>query len=167
MFPAANKASFVLIIILSIILLNSSACTNDGESQFGIYLVETGELVISEHHIERYHWDTHTIKLNEEGIKKWNSYMTYKSIPKLAESLFKKNFSIKVKGKEIYRGQFYSGASSASYSGVVIMDSLFKLDEELNTISINFGYPQHQPGSADDPRNNNEIFNVLKEAELL
>ena len=142
-----------------------SACNNN-EPVFGIYLVDSGELVLSEHHIEAYYQDSHIIELNKEGIEKWNSYMTYEGIPKLKDTLYTVDFVVKLKDKEIYGGKFYSGASSASYSGVVILDALMKLDESRNTISINFGYgPVLDAG--EDPRNNQEVLNYLDSQGLL
>jgi hypothetical protein len=50
-------------------------------------------------------------------------------------------FTLKIEGKEICRGTFWSYASSASYSGVVILDALFTLDDEHNLLWIRSEYP--------------------------
>jgi len=136
------KKIFLLLVAALILSLSSLIACNSGEDiGFGIYLIDSGELVLSEHHIEVYHKDTHTIELNEEGIGKWNSYMTYETIPKLKDTLFSRDFVLKIGGEEIYRGKFYSAASSTNYSGVVIMDALVSLNEVNNAIRIEFGYP--------------------------
>ena len=166
MFTSVRKLSSLLIIILFSILVSLSACISNGEVKFGIYLVENGELVLSEHHIEKYHWDTHTIILNDEGIEKWNSFITYKDIPKLADTLYNKDFILRVKGNEIYNGKFYSMLSSSSYDGVVILDAIMKLDGERNNIRINFGYGPHIDYE-DDPRNSLDVFDCLKETGLI
>jgi len=134
---------------------------------FGIYLVDNGELVLSEHQIEAYYGDTHTIELNEEGIQKWNSYLTSETIPKLNDSLCGRDFMLEIEGKEIYRGRFYSMVLSASYTGVVIMDALIALDNDHNTITIEFGYPGRAFGEGEDPRDSPEVFDFLEKQGLL
>jgi hypothetical protein len=132
--------------------------------------------VLSEQHIKAYRRnvhlteakeDTHAIELNQAGIEKWNSYMTYEGIPKLKDTLFGRDFVLKIKGKEIYRGKFYSGVSSTSYDGVVILDVLHKLNEENNEIFILAGYPWPLLDSEKDPRNRPEVIDFLDEQGLL
>jgi len=132
---------------------------------FGIFLVDSGELVLSEQHIKVYHKDTHEIELNEDGIEKWNSYMTYTTIPRLAETLCGEDFLIMVEGTEAYRGRFSSYVVSTIPPGVTIVDTLFKLDSEHNTIRIRIEYPPFPPG--EDPRNNSDVFSFLEEQGLL
>lgn len=148
-----------------------------GEPGFGIYLVDTGELVLSEQHIRAYHRnvhltvseeeDTHAIELNKAGIEKWNSYMTYEGAPQLKDTLYKRDFVVKVKGKEIYGGKFYSGLSSATYDGIVILDAVMKLGGERNCIYISSGYVTVLPPSEKDPRNSPEIIDFLDKQGLL
>jgi hypothetical protein len=157
--------SLCLVLTLLVPLICLSAC--DDEPGFGIYLVETGELVLSDQHIEGYYWDSHAIELNAEGIEKWNSYMTYGGEPKLQYTLYGEDFVLKVKGEEIYRGKFYSMVSSASYYGIVILEILFKLDESKNTIIIQYGFPRYPPDYGEDPRNNQKIFDYLDSKNLL
>ena len=106
------------------------------EDNFVISLTDSGEIVLSEHEIQAYHNDDNAFILNENGIKKWNSFLTYQTVPKLADSLFSREFVLKIEGQEICKGEFWSYASSTFYSGVVILDSLFKLDTEHNTLWI-------------------------------
>ena len=94
----AKGISLVLIPSLLFTCIYLSACNND-EPGFGIYLVESDELVISDQHIEAYYWDSHAIELNEEGIEKWNSCITYTGIPKLQDTLYQYEFVLKLKGK--------------------------------------------------------------------
>ena len=167
----AKSISPVLVLTLLLTSICFSACNN--EPGFGIYLAESGELVLSDEHIEAYYWDSHpiwgshTIELNEKGIEKWNSYMTYKNIPRLDETLHQADFVLRIEGEEIYRGKFYSLFSSASYQGVVILDALITPAASGNTIIIQYGYPAFPPGAGEDPRNNQEIFDYLDSQGLL
>jgi len=157
--------SLFLILTLLVTAIYLSGCNN--EPGFGIYLVESGELVLSEHHIEGYNWDSHAIELNEEGIEKWNSYLTSGAVPQTQDTLFQDEFVVKVRGKEIYGGEFYSLVSSGFYPGVVILDALMILDESRNTIVINFGYPGSFQDAGEDPRDNQELFDYLDSQGLL
>ena len=156
-----------ILLITALFLLTSLLLSCDGREDvgFGIFLVDSGELVLSEQHIKAYHKDTHEIELNEKGIEKWNSYMTYTTIPRLAEGLFGEDFLIMIEGTEAYRGRFSSMASSTILPGVMILDTLFKLDSEHNTIRIEVGFPPFSP--EEDPRNNPDIFSFLEEQGLL
>ncbi len=162
-----KKTFLLLVAALTLALSSLLACNSGEEIGFGIYLIDSEELVLSEHHVKVYHKDTHTIELNEEGIRKWNSYMTYESIPKLKDTLFSRDFMLKIEGKEIYRGKFYSSVSSTSYSGVVIMDALVGLSGVNNAIRIEFGYPRSPSGSEKDPRDSSEVFNFFERRGLL
>lgn len=153
------------IIILSIIAFLTAGCDGGEEVGFGIFLVDSGELVLSEQHIKVYHKNTHEIELNEEGIEKWNSYITYETIPRLAEGLYGEEFLIMVEGTEAYRGKFSSDSVSSIIGGILIVDTLFKLDSEHNTIRIRIEYPPFPPG--EDPRNNSDVFSFLEEQGLL
>lgn len=142
-------------------------------STFHITLVETGKDVLTDQDIESYNWTTHKIKLNKDGIAKWNSYIVYNSsfnppIPVLG-GIYKKDFVVRIDEKEIYRGKFWSMASSASFDGVIILDTLFPLDNMNNSITINYGYPSPSFGSKNirDPRNNPESFDFFKKKNLL
>ncbi len=134
---------------------------------FGIFLADTGTLILSELHIKSYNKDTHTLELNSKGIQQWNSFLTYEGIPKLANTLNGKEFILKLQGKEMYRGKFYSNVSSATYSGVVILDALMRLDSKNNTIRIDFGYPSPSFGTGIDPRNNQQVMDFFTKRGIL
>ena len=160
-----KKTSILLITTLFLLISLLLSCDGGEDVGFGIFLVDSGELVLSEQHIKVYHKDTHEIELNEDGIEKWNSYMTYTTIPRLAETLCGEDFLIMVEGTEAYRGRFSSYVVSTIPPGVTIVDTLFKLDSEHNSIRIDIGYPPFPPG--EDPRNNPDIFGFLEEQGLL
>jgi len=161
------KNRLIIAILLLVAVLPLAACKAETKVGFGIYLVETGELVLADYHIAAYDWSTHTITLNKRGIEQWNSFHTYTDIPKLRQSLYQKDFAVKVNGEEIYRGRFYSTLSSMSYDSVVILDAIMKLDTAHNTIQIDFGYPVSGFGRGEDPRNDARIFDYLEKADLI
>jgi hypothetical protein len=115
---------------------------------FAIVLADTGEVLLTESDIASYNREDRTLELNNSGIGKWNTHLTYPDIPKLADSLYGREFILKVGGEEICRGKFWSGVSSASVNGVVIVDALFKLGADRNVIWIDSSYPG---GRALDP----------------
>jgi hypothetical protein len=160
----------VLIVLVAIGFFTS--CQSSEKTGLSISLVETGEVVLTDGHIKSYDWQTHTIELNEKGVQQWNSFHTYETIPKLNQTLFGKDFVVKLGSKKLYQGKFYSGASSASYSGIVILEALFKLDSDPNTIRRNtvqiaFGFPTGGFSTGDDPRNNPELLEYLTARGLL
>ncbi|RJO62649.1 MAG: hypothetical protein C4542_02835 [Dehalococcoidia bacterium] len=125
--------------ILLLLLLPSACARSDGS--FGIYLADSGEQVISLEHIKAYHSLDYSLELTPKGIEKWNSFQTSTTIPKLAQSLYQRDFILKINGTEVCRGKFYSLVSSSTYDGIVIMDSIMKLDSTHTAIKLDFGYP--------------------------
>ena len=143
-------------------------------STLHLTLVENEKDVLSDQDIVSYDWKKHEIKLNKSGIAKWNSHIVYDNSsnpphPVLQGSLYKKEFVIRIDEKELYRGKFWSFASSLSFDGIIVLDVLFKRDEQHNTIAINYGDPGRFSGSAykSDPRNDQELFDLLKKKKLL
>lgn len=132
-------------VVLAALALPLSCARTDGG--FGIYLADSGELVLSLKHIEAYHSLDCSFELNAEGMKRWNSYQTYTAEPKLNQGLYRRDFILRIGDEEVCSGKFYSMVSSASYDGVVILDSIIKLDEEDNSIVIEFGYAESIPAS--------------------
>lgn len=175
------KSSLLLLLLTLTISAGILSCALNNEAPeekpgFGIYLVDTGELVLSDIHIKAYRRnvhlteaeeDTHEIELNEAGIKQWNSYLTYEGIPKLKDTLYQRDFVVRVNGEDIYKGRFYSMLSSMSYDGVVIMDTVTKLNEEHKMIYICYGYPTSSFASGNDPRNSPVILDYLNSHGLL
>jgi hypothetical protein len=136
--------AFLLMAVLFFSTLTTASCNIGQKEGFVIYLTESGEIILTENEIEMYDSDENALELNENGIKKWNAHLTYQDVPRLADSLFSREFVLEIEGKNICRGAFWSGASSTSYSGVVILDSLFKLDSSHNTLWIKSGYPNNR-----------------------
>jgi len=150
--------------ILLLLLLPSACAKSDGS--FGIYLVDSDEIVLSQEHLKAYHSLDTSFELNAQGIEKWNSFHTYQAEPKLAQSLYQRDFILKIDGNEVCRGKFYSMVSSASYNGVVIMDSIMKLEGDRNVIGIYFGYVQSIPAS-EETRIKTEFEDFFSSQHLL
>jgi len=111
--------------------------------------------VLSDSDFVGFYRKTQEIKLNETGIKKWNSYVAYDSSRgykhRVLGGLFKKQFVVKIGSEEIYRGHFWSWASSRSNDGIVILD-VFPLNSRFDRLKIRFGYPESIPSGLGDPR---------------
>ena len=122
------------------------------KEEFGIYLLENDELVISDRDITSYNKSSHEIKLTEEGVRKIKT-----------RDLYHKPFIIKLDGKEIYNGSFWSSVSSLSFPGIVIMDVSLIQD----SITIKAGYPSPEFFEGMDPRNNSEIFDYFQKVGKL
>lgn len=122
------------------------------EEEFGIYLLESDELVISEQEIIYYNKTSHEIKLTDTGVEK---------IEDLQVPVNGADFVIKVEGEEIYRGAFWSPISSLSYNGFVIETLVTD-----NSIKIVVGYPSSQ-FQGEDARENTKIFNYLEKVGKL
>lgn len=149
-----------------------------GNSGFRIVLAETGEALFTERDIAYYEWGRQRVHLNKRGILKWNSHIVYNESADppfpIMGGLYMKEFVVMLNGKELYRGKFWNMASSRSYDGLVITDTLFSLgkrygEEILDFISIECGYP----GPTRDllpkcsKRNPPELFDYLKARGLL
>ena len=127
------------------ILHNVSMISSGG---FGIYLLDTDKVVVSDEDIVYYTKASHEVKLTEEGAKKIDKFS-------LTVPLNGTKFMIKINGKEISGEWFWSPISSIPCSGLVI-ETLVRNE----TIKIETGYPSsHFQG--EDPRNNSSIFNYF------
>jgi hypothetical protein len=125
-------------------------CLEDNEStnrylpgDFCIFLKGTNELVISgegikEYRISKKNFEQAEIVLNDEGIKLINNFAVYDS-PVYPErpnyrKIYMKEFVVKLKGREVYSGIFYSAISSAIPPGIVIEDVM--LSEGIRNLGI-------------------------------
>ena len=154
----------VAVSLLLSVLLPAACAKSDGG--FGIYLADSGEIVLSLEQIKAYHSLDYSLELTPQGIEKWNSFRISATVPKLAQSLYQRDFMLKIDGNEVCRGKFYSLVSSASYNGVVILDSIIKLDNEYNAIKIDFGYAWPFP-SSEESRITAELERFFGEKHLL
>ena len=146
--PVVLVIAGITCVIIGFVLSNQLQISKE---RFGIYLSENDELVISDKDIVSYNKTSHEIKLNEEGIEK---------IKALKVHVSGSPFVIKLNGKEIYNGSFWTPISSKPYSGIVILI-------QDNTIKIETGYPSSEFFEGIDPRNNSEIFDYFQKVGKL
>ena len=178
-----NKFRFLL--ILSILLLNScqTESTQTPESQtetsnaFELFLVSDPHLSsadIQNHKLDNlplaeeplitiedmtsYHWDIHTFELTDEAYKEilslFSETLSVSGVP----------FVVVSNGVKIYAGAFWSMLSSISYDGVVILQPI---DPAERTLSINLGYPGPDFFTGEDPRDNPQLRQALKDTGLI
>jgi len=121
------------------------------EEIFGINLVENGEQVISDREIASYNRTSHEIRLTEEGARKIEALSF--EVP-----VYGKPFVVKLSGREIYNGSFWSPISSAPPPGIAIGTFV-----QGNTIRIT----NLESLQGVDPRNNSEIFDHFERAARL
>ena len=119
------------------------------ESSFGIYLADTGELMISQQDIKSYNVSTNEIELNDEGLKRWRAFF-----PGIM-SLDREQFAVRIDGQEIFQGRFQSPASSY-YDPDATTISYFP---GADTVQISF--------NCFDPRDNPYITDFFKKERLL
>jgi hypothetical protein len=156
------KISKFATLFMLLILIYCSTGKNIYNS-FGIYLNQDECLILSDTDIEAYIKSDHKIILNQQGMRKWNSYIIYDSnqtppIPKLTGKLYQNDFSLRLDSDTIYTGKFWSYASSQSCTGIVILDVIFPLDTLHNWISIGNWYEETP---MNDLRNNDKIFDFF------
>ena len=139
-----SAAIVVLVVVAGSYLLLSFLRPLEGG--FGIYLLGSGELVISDREIVSYNKTSHEIELTEAGVAK---------IEGLQVPVNGTGFVVKVEGEEIYRGAFWTPISSLPYNGVVIETVVTD-----DSVKIEAGYPSSQ-FQGEDPRDNPKIFDYL------
>jgi len=103
-------------------------------ADFGIYLVKDKQLLVSQDGIVSFNPKTSTFKLTDEAVKRLDSYSAYGAdhTPKINNRLFQQEFSISLRGATLFSGVFWSSLSSASYEGLVLLDSMmFTTTKEL------------------------------------
>lgn len=116
---------------------------------FGIYLSESNELVVSDEDVVWYNKTSHEIRLTAGGVEKIRALrVPVAGIP----------FVIKIDGKEIYAGSFWTSVSSLNYSGIVV--DVLKIRDD--TIKIEKGYPSPEFFKGVDPRNSSEVFDYFQ-----
>lgn len=143
----ALTATFLIITIGGWWILHNVSLISTGG--FGIYLLDTDEVVVSDEDIVSYKKSSHEIKLTEEGAKKIEKLS-------LKVPMNGTKFVIKINDRDIYRGWFWSPISSMPCSGVVIETFV-----RNNTIKIETGYPSsHFQG--EDPRNDPEVLKYFQ-----
>ena len=146
---------WVGILFLSIVIIGGWFILNDlylsSSGEFGLYLVENGELIVSDRDILSYNKTNHEIKLTKGGVERFQGL-----------DLYQRTFVIKLKGEEMYEGAFWSYLSSRIYEGVVLLDIILIQDDVTDSLTIEPWYPPGLFYGAEDPRLNTEIFNYFQ-----
>ncbi len=153
-------------------LLISVGCSTTNREGFAIYLTKedippgqmealshvdiTEQPIISIGDIITYNAQTHEIKLTASA---------YEHIISLEVPVRGKSFMVCVDKKPIYWGAFWIPVSSISFDGVTIWKPLSS--QELKVIALELGYPSSSFYGGEDPRNNPEVLNSLKQAGKL
>ena len=88
----------------------------------------------------------------------------YDRVRELAIPVGGRPFVVCVDGHPVYWGAFWTPLSSASFSGVVIMQPLGAVG---HTIGVELGYPSAQAFQGEDPRGAAEIMDALARAGKL
>ena len=161
-----------LTVVLIGTLLISVGCSTTNREGFAIYLTKedippgqmealshvdiTEQPIISIGDIITYNAQTHEIKLTASA---------YEHIISLEVPVRGKSFMVCVDKKPIYWGAFWIPVSSISFDGVTIWKPLSS--QELKVIALELGYPSSSFYSGEDPRNNPEVLNSLKQAGKL
>jgi hypothetical protein len=145
------------VFFLSIVVVGGWFILNDfylsSFGEFGLYLVENSELIISDRDIISYNKTSHEIKLTQGGVERFKGL-----------DLYQRNFVIKLNGVEMYEGAFWSYLSSRIYEGVVILDIHLIQEGVTDSITIEPWYPPGLFNGSEDPRLNTEIFNCVARA---
>lgn len=121
--------------------------------KFAVYLVDSRETIFSEDDIALYDASTQTFTFTPEGAKKMKRYQPSLQID---TGLYKKAFVVKLGSEEIYKGKFWTGLSSLSESGIVMLD-VAMVGPDYNTLTVSGGYPaaefeEDNGKSINDPR---------------
>ncbi len=139
----------IIPLLIGIAIVGWLFLSHQPQEGFGIYLLDSNELVISDEDIVSYNITSHEIKLTAGGAEK---------IRALKVPVTGSPFVIKINGKAIYNGSFWVSFSSLSYSGIVI--DILKIQD--NSIKIEKGYPSPEFFKGTDPRNSPEIYDYFR-----
>lgn len=155
--PVLKKPTKVWLGILCLVLgivggwrvLHEFSGSSSGE--FGLYLVESGELILSDREILAYNSTRHELTLTTEGVDRVKGL-----------DLYQRTFALKLHGAVMYEGAFWSAVSSRIYEGVVIVDILRLQAGGTDILTIEPWYPPGLFPGPDDPRLNPAIFNYFQ-----
>ena len=136
-------------VLAALMLFAVSDWYHMSKQSFGIYLVKNNGLIIADNDITSYTWSSHILRLTEDSAKRIREL----SVPVSGEP-----FALKVNGKEMYSGYFWTSISSVSCNGVVI--DVLKIQD--NCVRIEKGYPSESFFTGEDPRNRKEIFEYFQ-----
>ncbi len=148
-----------LSLLAGMLIISAPLALNETESwhswtpeaeRFGIYLLSSGDLVISNDDIVCYNLTSHEIVLGKSGVARIKELGT---IPVNGTG-----FVVMVDGEAVYTGAFWTPVSSISYHGVVIMIEIPLPD----TLRLELGYPDPSFYEGSDPRGDTRIADVFR-----
>jgi len=161
-----------LTVVIVCILLLTDGCSAPNHEGFAVYLTKgdippaqmpalshidmADQPVIAMDDIISYNAKTHEITLTTEAFVRISS---------LEVPLRGKSFVVCVDRNPIYHGAFWTPISSMSYDGVTIWKPL--MSQEPHVITLGLGYPSSSFYSDQDPRDNAEVMESLKQAGKL
>jgi hypothetical protein len=167
-----GHVTVLLIPIIICLLFISGGCSDSNHKGFAIYLTKgdvppaqmpalshvdiSEQPVVSTNDIITYNAQTHEIKLTASAFER---------ISQLEVPVRGKSFLVCVDRNLIYWGAFWTPVSSISFGGVTIWKPYSS--EEPHVITLELGYPSPSFYGGEDPRNNPDILEPLKQAGKL
>jgi hypothetical protein len=112
--------------------------------------------IISMQDIVTYNAQTHEMLLTDEAFERISS---------MKVSMQGQSFQVCVDEEPIYWGAFWTPFSSQSFNGVNILTP--PINSQANNIAIVLGYPAPSFFKGEDPRNNTEVMNSLRQSGKL
>lgn len=159
-----------------LLLLVVSGCCLAARQEFGIYLLRGDmrtvqfqasdldalelqeEPIIGTVDIVSYSQATHEMELTAEAYERVQQLF---SMPVDVDGL---PFVVRVGRERIYRGAFWTPASSLIFEGVIIMEP-FATDSR--TVALSLGYPSPEAFTGTDPRSDARILESLEKSGKL
>ncbi len=136
-----KKILLTLVSLLIITGCSPAASESAQPAKFAVYFTDTNEIVFSEDDLLAYDDTTDTFSFTDDAVKRLKPQTTP---PTLDDSLYQKPFTVKIGNEEIYTGKFWSGVSSMSENGIIMLDTLM-LSPKNNTLTVYRNYPDSSP----------------------
>lgn len=167
---------WVTVCLLIILGAAAGGCESSKKQDFEIYLVAgdmptdqfmaadledlelMNQAVISTVDIISYDRSSHSIELEADA------YQRIRNLFKLPVDVDGMPFVVSVGGKPIYRGAFWTPASSLIFEGVTIMEPFA---DDSTVIKLEIGYPTEDFSMDEDLRSDPRILKVLERAGKL
>ncbi len=125
--------------------LRPTSTTNS--DSFGLYFDEHQQLLLSDADIVAYVPTEHSFIVTTDAIRRLNAMNGSLSVRSGLGFLFQKKFSVRLGSQTLYRGEFWSWASSLAQEGVKIYFPIFS----TNTLNISFWQFQSSTEASDAP----------------
>ena len=161
----SNHFRFSHLALMLLITVLASGCSRGAdknpEDTFSIRSASGVEL-ITINDIQEYHWPTHTLTLAPGVLERLQKQLT-------GELVSGYLFDVLANGEVVYQGTMTIGVSSFSFSSVVIVLGGINYDTTIkyNQIRIELGYPSQDYFKGTDPRNNHDLLESLREANII